>query len=84
MRRKISPGPGLPEKEAELIDVEEAREHWNEYRLADGSTLRVKQVLTEVWRVEGEFDPDRNPLYVVRSAGIMTVVAPENLKKKVN
>jgi len=66
------------------MDVEEAKESWNEYRLSDGSILRIKQIATEVWKIEDSYDPEGNPQYVVRSAGIMNVIAPENLKKKVN
>jgi hypothetical protein len=84
MKAKIVVVPGQPAKDAERVDIEEARENWNEYRLSDGSTLRVKQVATEIWKLEGEYDPEGNPLYVVRAAGVMTVTAPDNLKKRLN
>lgn len=82
MRGKISPGPGQPPRDAESVDVDEAKENWNEYRLADGSTLRLKQVVTEIWRIEGAYDPEGNPMYAIKSAGVMTVNAPPELKKK--
>jgi hypothetical protein len=84
MRAKISPGPNVPPQDAELIEVEEAKEAWNEYRLIDGSIIRVKQVATEVWRIEGAYDQEGNPQYVLKTAGVMTVHAPDSLKKKVN
>lgn len=84
MRQKITI-PGQPEpKEAELIDLEESKEGWSEYKLADGVTIRLKQVVTEVWRILGEFDVEGNPQYFVKSVGVMNVLAPEDMKKKVN
>jgi hypothetical protein len=36
------------------VDVLEAKEVWSEYRLADGTVLRIKPVMIAVARVEGE------------------------------
>jgi hypothetical protein len=82
IRRKIRPNPELPEKEAELVEIRQADEHWSTYILADGTALRAKQVATEVWRVVDEWDPEGNPLYLMKSQGIMTVTAPEQLRRK--
>jgi len=82
MRQKISVAPGQPPKEAELVDLEESKEGWSEYKLADGVTIRLKQVVTEVWRILEEFDPEGNPQYFVKSVGVMTVLAPESAKKR--
>lgn len=84
MRTKIPVAPGQPPKEAERVEIERADEKWNEYQLADGSTLRVKQVATEAWRIVDEYDPEGNPLYVLRTAGVLTINAPESLKRTVN
>lgn len=84
MRQKITlPGQTSP-KDAELVEVEESREGWSEYKLADGAKLRLKPVVMEVWRILDEFDPEGNPQYFVKSAGILTVLAPEELKRKPN
>lgn len=83
MRTKITL-PGQPPQDAELVDVEEAKEAWNELKLADGSALRLKQVVTEVWRLVDVWDPEGNPQYYVKSAGILTVQAPEHLKRKLS
>jgi hypothetical protein len=84
MKAKISIAPGQPAREAERVEIERADERWNEYQLADGSTLRVRQVATEAWRIVDEYDPEGNPLYVLKTAGVLTINAPESLKRKVN
>lgn len=66
----------------ELVLVQETREQWNQYQLEDGSTLRLKTVATEIYRVEGEYDQEGNPVYVIKSANILSVIAPEELKRK--
>ncbi len=82
MRAKISPGPGQPARDAESVEIEESKEAWNEYRLTDGSVIRFKPVVTEIWRLEDQYDQEGNPQYVVKSAGVMTVNSPESLKKR--
>ena len=48
VRRKITVGPGGPSKDAELIEVQQGSEQWNQYLLADGSVVRLKPVVIEV------------------------------------
>lgn len=59
------------------------KEEWNEYDLEDGTTLRMKAVVSDVVRIEGHYDQENNPVYVVRSSNIVVVSSPDNLKKKV-
>lgn len=82
-KRKIRLGPEGPEKEAQLIDVQQSNEHWNQYLLGDGTVIKMKLVATEVWRVDGEYDQDGNPMYVVKSSNVLTVNPPDELRKKV-
>jgi len=81
VRRKIPIGPGGPSKDAELIEVQQSSEQWNQYLLADGSVVRFKAVVTEVWRIIGEHDAEGNPAYVVRSRNVVTVNAPDELRR---
>jgi len=57
-------------------------EYWNEYLLDDGSVLKLKIVATEILRVDGQFDADGNPQYVVRSTNIVSVSGSERLRKQ--
>jgi hypothetical protein len=81
-RRKIRFPAGGPEKDAQLIDIQQSNEHWNNYLLGDGTVLKMKLVATEVWRIEGEWDPEGNPIYVVKSSNVVTVNPSEELRKK--
>lgn len=81
MRKKIPVRPNEPPKEAEFVDVTSSSEPWSTYLLSDGTNVRMKIVLSEVWRVIDEYDKDGNPVYVMQSAGIMNVQAPDTLKR---
>jgi hypothetical protein len=58
-----------------------AGEFWNEYLVDDGSVLRLKIVMTEVNRLEGEYDDDGQPVYTIRSVNAMRVSAPKHLRR---
>ena len=79
--RKVSLGPGGPLKDAELIEVHQTNEHWNDYLLRDGTVLKMKTIVSEVWRVVGEYDSDGNPIYFVRSSNVLNINAPDELRK---
>lgn len=57
-------------------------EEWNEYDLEDGTTIRLKAVVTDIVRLNGEYDQEGNPVYIVKSGNMMVVKAPDELKKK--
>ena len=70
--------------EGEPVDFEVVREDWNEYRLTDGSTLKVKLVLTGVMRLNNQYDPVGNPVYVISSQNAVRVInVPANLRRRV-
>lgn len=68
-------------REAELVDVMESREPWTELTLADGSTLKSKMVIGEVWRVLNEFTAEGDPVYVLKAQVVSMTVAPAHLRK---
>jgi len=68
--------------EAEDVDFTEEREHWNTYKLKDGTTLKVKLVLQGVKRLQ-KWVPDGSPLYIINSDNIVrTIGIPKELKAK--
>lgn len=73
---------GGKESDATPVEVNQASEYWNQYLLDDGSVLKLKTVATQIVRLIGEYDSEGNPIYVVKSGNIVTVTAPEHLKKK--
>lgn len=68
--------------EAEDIDFEEDKENWNTYKLADGTTLKIKLVLRGVKRLK-KFAPDGNPMYVINATNVVRMVGvPKELRMK--
>ncbi len=67
-----------------LVDIIESTERFSEVRLYDGTTLRTKLAVTEVTRLDGQWDNEGNPVYAVKSQNIVVVAeASETFKKKV-
>ena len=74
-------GEELPK--GEEVDFESQKEEWNTYKLADGSTLKVKLVLVNVVRSPTKFDPLGKPIYGITSQNILRVIdVPDKLMKK--
>ena len=66
---------------AEELGYKTIAEEWNEYKLDDGSILRLKSVLTRVARTE-EFDQQGDPVYYFTTSSIGSAIVPSLLKKK--
>ena len=66
---------------AQDVDVLEAKEVWSEYRLSDGTVLRIKPVMITISRVEGEHTIEGDPVYNMKSTLVTDVRAPQELKK---
>lgn len=79
-RRRIRLGD--QEVEAVQLTFQSAGENWNEYLVNDGTVIKLKPVATEILRVADQYDPDGNPVYVVRSANVVVVSAPDNLRRQ--
>jgi hypothetical protein len=58
------------------IEVLDAKERWSEYRLADGTTMRIKSVVIAVFRENGHETPDGEPVYNMKSTLITDIRAP--------
>ncbi|MGC8500940.1 MAG: hypothetical protein ACP5OS_07185 [Leptospirillia bacterium] len=72
------------EVEAVEVPISKSTESHNEYELADGSTIRLKVVATSVLRLVGQYNPDGDPLYLVKNGQVVTVVeVPKNLRKNI-
>ncbi len=87
-------GVSVPEKKIKLpmpngqivdgfeVGVKEANERWTDVTLEDGTSLRLKSVIMGAVRVPGQYDPEGNPMYILKANQVMTVVdAPEHLRK---
>ena len=79
---KVTINMGGRQVQATPIDVNQSGERWNEYFLEDGTVLKMKLVLKKVYKVDGEYDEEGNPVYVMQSTNVTTVSSPNDLKKK--
>lgn len=80
-RRKIRL-PGGETVDAAEVPFQTGAEHWNEYVLQDGTVLKLRTVTTEILRVEGQFDNDGNPVYILKSTNVLAVSAPDSLRRR--
>lgn len=67
--------------EGTLVDFETVREEYNSYKLSDGSTIRMKTVVTNIIRTE-EFTPTGEPVYIINSQNVLVADVPDQLKKQ--
>ena len=63
------------------IEVLDAKERWSEYRLADGTIMRVKSVVIAVFRDQDQKSPDGEPVYSMKSTLITDVRAAAQAAK---
>jgi hypothetical protein len=59
------------------IEMLEAKETWSEYRLADGTRLRIKPVMIAVFRADGQSTADGEPVYNMKSTMVVDVRAAD-------
>lgn len=70
--------------DATPVGFQTGREDWNEYLADDGSVIRAKMVVTEILRVDNAWSPqDGQPMYATVAMSLLTVDAPNSLKKPV-
>ena len=55
------------------VNIKEAREHFNEITLDDGTVLRMKLVATKAYRLHDRWDNQGNPIYIVNSNNVLVV-----------
>jgi len=66
---------GKEEVEAWDVPIEESTERWSELKLEDGAVLRVKVVVSNVFRVAGRKDDQGNPIYAIKSGNALVLVS---------
>ena len=75
------PPPSGPLVDGSEVPVTETTERWTDVLLEDGTKLRLKPTVLSVIRVDGQFDPDGNPMYMLKSSQVMVADAPPHLRK---
>lgn len=69
-------------RDATIVDFEADKENFSTYILHDGTSLKIKPVLTEVFRIDGLYQPNGDPVYGVNAQQVVAVTAPESLRRK--
>jgi len=67
---------------ADRLAFEANKEPWTEYRLEDGTVLKVRIILANVARLVDRYKPDGEPIYVL-GLGAMPVleVSPDLIQR---
>jgi hypothetical protein len=73
--------PNGDEVEADVIGFRTNAEYFSEYLLEDQTVLKLKPVVTEIVRLEGQYDTMGNPVYIVQSTNVVAVDAPDELRR---
>ena len=60
------------------LEIEESTVRSSTIKLSDGAIANIKLVATEAFRLE-ELDKEGKPLYVIKSANVMSVDVPDEL-----
>ncbi|MCL5259463.1 MAG: hypothetical protein M1532_02355 [Nitrospirae bacterium] len=64
------------------VPIVKSQENFNEYELEDGSVIRFKVVATSVLRLDGQYTPEGDPVYLIKNGQVVTVIsAPDKLRK---
>jgi len=68
--------------DAVSVPFQPIREEWSEYKLEDGTVIRVRPLPVEFYRVPGSFDADGNPSYYARTQTVLIPLGvPPHLRK---
>lgn len=76
-RKRQLPGPDGKPLQVTEVGFRATGEHWNEYLLDDGTVARVKLVVVNVYRVDGQTDPKGQPVYLIESNNVLAISASE-------
>ncbi len=64
----------------EEIPFEAEKESWSTYILQDGTSLKMKAVVSSIVRLD-EYLPTGDPIYLVNASNIVATDVPEHLKR---
>lgn len=76
-RKRRIPVPGRGPTDVTEVGFRAAGEYWNEYLLDDNTVVRVKLVVTNVYRIDGESDSKGQPVYLIESKNVLATSAAE-------
>ena len=81
--RKVKFKLGDKEVEAWDVPIDESNEKWTELKLEDGAILRLKPVVSNVFRMTDQKDDQGRPIYAINSTiALITVEGPKKLTER--
>mgnify|MGYP001597955159 CR=1 FL=1 len=63
--------------DGEVLFYEPLSQKWNEYRLEDGSLVKILLVVSKAMRVIGQRNEQGQPIYLLESTNIVTIIPSE-------
>ena len=66
----------------EEVEFEPERESFNTYILQDGTKLKLKAVVASIVRLDGVWQPDGSPLYLINASNVVSTDVPDHLRRK--
>ena len=70
-------------EKAEDVEIAEEKDHWNKYKLKDGSLIRIKLIVKGIKRLTTKWQPDGNPIYLINSQNVIRMSqVPKELRAK--
>jgi hypothetical protein len=76
------PTPQSPVVDGAEVLVKESNERWSEITLEDGTVIRIKPNVISAIRIDGQYDPEGNPMYGIKAGHNVTIVSsPESLRR---
>lgn len=64
------------------IEVKKANEQISEYKLSDGTTMTLKNIILGVKRAVGKYNQEGDPIYLVNAGLVVNTKVPARLKFK--
>ena len=71
-----------PDSPSDPVEIVSSDERWSQCTLKDGSIIRLRPVVVEVRRARNKFNPDGEPIYLLKTALITDTKSPPRLRKK--
>ncbi len=66
---------GLEEIKGKLVDIESCKEEWSEYKLQDGTIIKVKNILVKLIDFNQK-NPDGTKAYATQFQPVINVIEP--------
>jgi hypothetical protein len=65
------------EERAEDLNFDAEKEGWSNYRLSDGTLIKLKNVVSRILKLLDRTKDDGSPFYVLEGTAILTTINPE-------